>query len=352
MKWQPLFVWLALALLICPVPVVAQEKQNTGEQQSADEGNGSGDSNEDPQAKVEEVVNQAGKEVKETATDAVVALKSGKVTEAAKKSVELLTKIAFPAGMALVIMIVAYFIAATLSRMASKPVRAKVDETLGRFIGKVVFYVIMLGALLGLLQYFGIGVTSFAAILGAAGFAVGLAFQGSLSNFSAGVMLLVFRPFKVGDVINAAGITAKVYEISLFATVFDTPDNRRIIVPNSMISGGTIENISHHDERRVDITVGVDYSANIDRTREVLLQAAQSVGGNLDGEGRGIQVALTGLGDSSVDWAIRIWFNASDFGPKREQLFRAVKNHLDQAGIGIPYPQMAVHLERSSEDAA
>ncbi len=169
MKWQPLFVWLALALLICPVPVVAQEKQDAGEQQSVDEGNGSGDSNEDPQAKVEEVVSQAGKEVKETATDAVIALKSGKVTEAAKKSMELLTKIAFPAGMALVIMIVAYFIAATLSRMASKPVRAKVDETLGRFIGKVVFYVIMLGALLGLLQYFGIGVTSFAAILSAGG---------------------------------------------------------------------------------------------------------------------------------------------------------------------------------------
>jgi small conductance mechanosensitive channel len=358
---KSLFVWLALALLICPVPVVAQEKQSAGEQEAVDEGkgtsskegeeaSGSGDTEEDPQAKVENAVNQAGKEVKETAVDAVEAVKSGEVKEAAKKVGELLMKIAFPAGLALVIMIVAYFIAATLSRMASKPVRKKVDETLGRFVGKIIFYVIMLGALLGLLQYFGIGVTSFAAILGAAGFAVGLAFQGSLSNFSAGIMLLVFRPFKVGDVINAAGITAKVYEISLFSTVFDTPDNRRIIVPNSMISGGTIENITHHDERRVDITVGVDYSANIDRTREVLLQAAQSIGGNLEGDGRGIQVALTGLGASSVDWAIRIWYSASDFWPKREELLRAVKNHLDQAGIGIPYPQMDVHLVRSSED--
>ncbi len=363
MNWKSLFVWLALALMVCPLPVGAQEKTDSGKQQAAETAGGeasadppasgaqekngdaaNGDAEKPPEKQVEDKLNEAGKEVKETASDAVVALKSGEVGKAAKKSAELLMKIAMPAGLALVIMIVAYFAAATLSRMASKPVRSRVDETLGRFIGKVVFYLVMLGALLGVLQYFGIGVTSFAAILGAAGFAVGLAFQGSLSNFAAGVMLLVFRPFKVGDVVNAAGITAKVYEIDLFSTTFDTPDNRRIIVPNSMISGSTIENVTHHDERRVDVAIGVDYTADIDRTRDVLMQAAQSVGGHLEGEGRGIQVALTGLGASSVDWAVRMWYPASDYWSQREALLRSLKNHLDQAGIGIPYPQMDVHL--------
>jgi small conductance mechanosensitive channel len=353
MNWKLLFLWLAIALVSCPIPTSAQEKDDSSGQPAAEkksDGEMEAGAETDPQKEVENAVDEAGKQVKESAADAVDALKSGDVSGAAKRSAELLWKIALPAAMALIILIIAYFVAATLSRMASKPVRTKVDETLGRFIGQMVFYVIMLGALLGVLQYFGIGVTSFAAILGAAGFAVGLAFQGSLSNFAAGVMLLVFRPFKVGDVINAAGITAKVYEISLFSTVFDTPDNRRIIVPNSMISSGTIENITHHDERRVDVAVGVDYSADIDRTREVLLQAAQSIGGHLEGDGRGIQVALTDLGDSAVNWSVRTWYKASDFWPKREELLRAIKMHLDQAGIGIPYPQMDVHLVKTDNE--
>ena len=291
--------------------------------------------------KIEDATHQLG----ETAGDAIEAVKSGDFSTAAELGRSLMKSYAVPAITALVVLIVAYFLAAFVSRICSAPIRKRVDETLGRFVGRVVFYLIIVSAFLGVLQYFGIGVTSFAAVIGAAGFAIGLAFQGTLSNFSAGVMLLVFRPFKVGDVITAAGITAKVNEIDLFATTFNTPDNRRIIVPNSMISGGIIENVSHHQERRIDVTVGVDYSADIDTTRANLLAAAQTLKGIIEGEGRGIQIYLTELADSSVNWVIRVWVPSADYASLREELLRAVKLQLDDAGIGIPFPQMDVHIQ-------
>ncbi|MEO1237385.1 MAG: mechanosensitive ion channel domain-containing protein [Planctomycetota bacterium] len=257
----------------------------------------------------------------------------------------LVTDYGIPIITVLLVLIVAYFVGKFLGRAVSSPVTKKVDPTLGKFTGKLVFYIIMIGALLGVLGKVGISIASFAAVIAAAGFAVGLAFQGTLSNFAAGIMLLVFRPFKVGDVINAAGITAKVNEIELFTTTFDTPDNRRIIVPNSSIFGGTIENITHHGERRVDVAVGCDYSADIDTTRATLNAAVESVTGRIDGEGRGYQVFLSELGASSVDWAVRVWFPAADYWGKKEELTRAVKMHLDEAGIGIPFPQMDIHVD-------
>lgn len=200
---------------------------------------------------------------------------------------------------------------------------------------------------LGVLSYFGIGVSSFAAVLAAAGFAIGLAFQGTLSNFAAGVLLLVFRPFKVGDVINAAGLTAKVFAIDLFTTVFDTFDNRRIVVPNSAITSGTIENITFHREHRIDVNVGVAYSASIQETRDTLTAAAESLKEFLlEGEGRGYQIVLGDLGDSAVQWTVRFWTTADIFWPTKEKLTEAVKTHLDNAGIGIPFPQMDVHLDQ------
>ena len=161
-------------------------------------------------------------------------------------------------------------------------------------------------------------------------------------------MLLVFRPFKVGDVINAAGITAKVDEIDLFTTTFDTPDNRRIIVPNSAIAGGIIENISHHEDRRVDVPVGVDYSANLQRTRDALTAAAESQKEFLvDGDGRGYQIVLGDLGDSAVNWTVRFWTKADDYWSVKEQLTAAVKEHLEAANIGIPFPKLDVHVHQS-----
>jgi small conductance mechanosensitive channel len=180
--------------------------------------------------------------------------------------------------------------------------KAQIDETLTRFVGHLVRWLVILLAVLACLGVFGVQTTSFAAVIGAAGLAVGLAFQGTLSNFAAGVMLLVFRPFSVGDVVNAAGVLGKVQAIELFTVAIDTFDNRRIIIPNSSVFGSTIENVSYHPIRRADVDVGTDYTADIDQTRELLLAAAKSVEGGL--EDPAPDVFLAGLGASSVDWSV------------------------------------------------
>jgi small conductance mechanosensitive channel len=204
------------------------------------------------------------------------------------------------------------------------------------------------------LGVFGVPVASFAAILAAVGFAVGLALQGTLSNFASGVMLLLFRPFKAGDVVNAAGITAKVVAIDLFTTQFDTFDNRRIIVPNGSIFGSTIENVSFHPIRRADLAIGVSYDADLRQTREVLQRVADSVEGRLpdDEAPAAPQVYLTGLGASSVDYAVRVWTTSADLWTVKERLAVDAKNALDAAGIGIPYPQMDVHLSTDARPPA
>ena len=260
----------------------------------------------------------------------------------------LITQYGVNAAGALVLLIVAWIVAGWSGRLVGAGMRrAKIDETLTRFTSKSVGWVILLLAVLACLSVFGIETTSFAAVIGAAGLAIGLAFQGTLSNFAAGVMLLVFRPFKVGDVINAAGTLGKVDAIELFTTTLDTFDNRRFIVPNSSIFGATIENVTYHPKRRADIDVGVDYSADIDETRRVLEGAAAAAaavaGGLTDPEPA---VILLGLGASSVDWSVRVWANADDFGAVKQATIRAVKYALDEAGIGIPFPQMDVHLTR------
>ncbi|MEM7474327.1 MAG: CvpA family protein [Planctomycetota bacterium] len=303
------------------------------------------DANSDAQPEesaAEQAANQTGEAAQEAADQANQAV-SG-VLESLGVPPDLVQYVA-PAISALLIIIVGYFVAKTLSRLIGKPVTNRVDETLGKFVSKIVFYVMMTCVLLAVLGMFGVNVTSFAAILGAAGFAVGLAFQGTLANFAAGVLLLVFRPFKVGDVINAAGITAKVTELDLFTTVMDTPDNRRIVVPNGAIAGGTIENISFHSERRVDVAVGVDYSASVDETRAALEAAAETLSDKLlTGDGRGYQIVLGGLGDSAVNWTVRFWCKAEDFWGVNEGLTHAVKDSLDEANIGIPYPTMDLNV--------
>ncbi len=246
----------------------------------------------------------------------------------------------------LVFLFVGWIVAGWCGRITKRSLgRAQVDETLTLFFGKLVRWAVLTFVLLGCLGAFGVPVTSFAAVLAAAGFAVGMALQGSLSNFAAGVMLLIFRPFKVGQVISAGGVTGKVVEIELFTTTIDTPDNRRLIVPNSEIFGSTIENVTYHDKRRVDVAVGVDYPADIDATRAVLLEAARSIDGVLaDPEPKPV---LVDLGDSAVNWTVRVWCATDDFWDVKESLTRAVKMHLDAADIGIPYPQMDVHLSNT-----
>ncbi len=232
-------------------------------------------------------------------------------------------------------------------RLESSP---RSDPTLSKFLSGLTYYAIVGFALLACMNLFGIDVTSFVAVLAAAGFAVGLAFQGSLSNFAAGVMLLVFRPFGVGDKVSVAGVTGTVDEVGLFATKMDSPDNRRFIVPNSDILDSTIENFSHHDVRRVDVAVGTDYDADLDETRSVLEGVAGSLDGALDDPEP--QVFLDELGGSSIDWSVRVWAATDDYWGARERLTRAVKDALDEAGIGIPYPNMDVHVDGWLESEA
>lgn len=248
-----------------------------------------------------------------------------------------------PALKALAMLFIAYLIAGWARRVTTGTLtKAKFDLTLTKFLSNLVRWAILILAIVAILGMFGFQTASFAAVIGGSALAIGLAFQGSLSNMAAGVMLLVFRPYKVGDFINAGGVAGTVNEIELFTTTLDTPDNRRIIVPNSSIFGATIENVTHHPTRRVDVNVGVSYGADIDTTREVLMKAASSIEGRLT-EKEPV-VYLTGLGASSVDWVIRIWANTGDFWPVKERLTRAAKYALDEADISIPFPQMDVHL--------
>lgn len=228
----------------------------------------------------------------------------------------------------------------TFRRLAEAP---RSDPTLNKFFAGLAYYAIVGFAVLASMNLFGIDVTSFVALLAAAGFAVGLAFQGSLSNFAAGVMLLVFRPFGVGDKVEVAGVTGTVDEIGFFTSTLDTPDNRRFVVPNSEIFGSTMENYSHHDERRVDVAVGTDYDADLDETRAVLEDAARVVDGRL--EDPAPQVYLDELGGSSINWSVRVWAETGDYWGVRERLTHAVKEALDEAEIGIPYPNMDVHVD-------
>ncbi|MEZ4700687.1 MAG: mechanosensitive ion channel family protein [Rhodothermales bacterium] len=249
-----------------------------------------------------------------------------------------------PAVKALVLVVLAFLLAGWAKSMSFKALqKTRLDATLTKFFSNIIRYVILVVALVGCLGYFGIQTASFAAILAAGGFAVGMAMQGTLSNFAAGVMLLVFRPFKVGDVVQINGVTGKVFEIELFTTQLDTPDNRRIIVPNGSIFGSTIENITFHESRRVDVSVGTDYAADLKQTRVTLEAAASAVEGRL--ADKNVQVYLSALGASSIDWEVRIWCATPDYFDVRDRLTLAVKEGLDAAGIGIPFPQQDVHID-------
>lgn len=217
-----------------------------------------------------------------------------------------------------------------------------VDETLSRFGGTAARTTLMVLIVISCVGVFGIDTTSFAAVIGAAGLAIGLAFQGTLSNVAAGVMLLLMRPFKVGDLIKVAGELGTVSQIGLFTTELDTLDNRHIILPNSAVFGTTIENQTHNEQRRVDIDVGCDYGENIERCREVLLAAAKAVPNTVAEP----QVIVLALGGSSVDWQVRTWCKPEDYWDVWDATIESVKRHLDEANIGIPYPQMDVHLDK------
>lgn len=219
---------------------------------------------------------------------------------------------------------------------------AKVDQTLAMFFGRLVYILVMVFAVLAALSKFGVQTASFVAVLGAAGFAIGFAMQGSLSNFAAGVMLLVFRPFKVGDYVEAGGAAGSVKEIALFTTTLATPDNVMIIVGNSGIFGGVIKNYSAYDTRRCDLAIGIGYTSDIQKAIEImdgLIKADNRVLGD-----PAHQIAVSELADSSVNFVVRMWCNKADYWGLKFDMTRAVKEAFDANDIEIPFPQRTVHM--------
>lgn len=243
------------------------------------------------------------------------------------------------------VLVAAWIVAGWLRKMVTKAAtRAHIEITLAKFFGNIARWAVLIVAGIMVLGIFGVETASLAASLAAVGFAIGLALQGTMSNIASGIMLLILRPFRVGDVIKVGDVSGRVEEVELFTTAVDTFDNRRIIVPNSTIFGAVIENFTKHDSRRVDVTVGASYSADIDQTREALMAAAKSVPGR--DESKDPVVVLTGLGASSVDWVVRIWCPTEVYWDVRDASIRAAKSALDEAGISIPFPQMDLHIHR------
>ncbi|MDW7711786.1 MAG: mechanosensitive ion channel [Deferrisomatales bacterium] len=220
--------------------------------------------------------------------------------------------------------------------------RGKVEETLVSFAANLTYALLMVIVVIAALNQLGIQTTSFIAILGAAGLAVGLALQGSLANFAAGILMIIFKPFKVGDFIDAAGTMGIVEEIELFTTKLRTPDNKQIIIPNNQITNGNITNFSAKDTRRVDLVVGVSYGDDLGKVKAVLediLKKDQRVLADPEPT-----IGVLQLGESSIDFAVRPWVASGDYWPTLFDLNRTIKERFDAEGIAIPFPQRDVHL--------
>jgi small conductance mechanosensitive channel len=220
----------------------------------------------------------------------------------------------------------------------------RVDETLRHFLASAVRYALIIFTIVAVLERFGVETTSFIAVLGAAGLAIGLAFQGTLSHIAAGIMLLLFRPFKVGQFIDVAGVAGTVESISLFTTELNTPDNVHIVVPNGQLWGTAVKNYSHNATRRTDITIGTGYGDDIGKAFEIirqLLAADERVN-----KEPVPALMVSNLGDSAVEVQLRVWCAASDYWPIKFDLTRRIKEGFDAGGISIPFPQRTIHMAK------
>ncbi len=227
------------------------------------------------------------------------------------------------------------------AKVSSLLQRRQVDPTLHGFIGSLASVVLRVLLLVSVASMIGVETTSFIAVIGAAGLAIGLALQGSLANFAGGVLILLFRPFRVGEWIEAQGIAGTVNSIQIFHTVLKTGDNKTVVVPNGALSNGHITNFSREPRRRADINIGIDYSSDIKLARQILLEIAEDPRVLREPEP---VVFVTGLGDSSVNLSLRVWVATADFWPVTFSFTEQAKERLTAAGVGIPFPQRVVHL--------
>jgi small conductance mechanosensitive channel len=250
---------------------------------------------------------------------------------------------------AILILIVGRFAAGMARRVVAKMLNARnIDPSVVSFAASLAYALVLVFAVLASLAKFGIQTTSFVAVLGAAGLAVGFALQGSLANFAAGVLILILRPYKTGDVIDAAGVIGKVTSIQLFTTIITTPDNVQILVPNGKIYSDVIKNITANPTRRLDLVVGIGYGSSIRRTYELLTEIVKQDERVLEDPAPTIAVAE--LADSSVNFVVRPWVKKEDYWPLKFDLTEKIKEAFDANGIEIPFPHRTVHMVSASPE--
>ncbi|WP_028023003.1 small-conductance mechanosensitive channel MscS [Enterovibrio calviensis] len=249
---------------------------------------------------------------------------------------------------ALAILIIGNWVVKKIAGAVAAVMRKKeLDNAVVEFVHTFIRYLLFVIVLIAALGKLGVQTASVVAVIGAAGLAVGLALQGSLSNFAAGVLIVAFRPFKSGDYVEIGGVSGSVDSIQIFSTVLKTPDNKMIVVPNGGVISSPITNYSRHDTRRIDFEIGVSYSADLKKTKEVL-------GRVLAAEPRLLAepeptIGVVALADSSVNFVVRPWVRTADYWAVYFDLLQAIKEGLDDEGIEIPFPQMDVHVQKTSD---
>ncbi len=254
-------------------------------------------------------------------------------------------------GLKLIVALIIFYVGRLVARMLVNGIQRimqaqEVDKILETFVGNLAYWTVMVFVIIAAINHIGIQTTSLIAVMGAAGLAVGLALQGSLSNFAAGVLIVVFRPYRVGDFVEAAGISGVVEQVQILTTILKTGDNKQIIVPNNQIISSIITNYSANDTRRVDLTIGVSYDDDLDKVRatlQALIDADPRI--HKDPEPA---IVVSALSDSSVNFTVRTWVNTGDYWGVKFDLTEAIKKRFDQEGISFPFPQQDVHLYNKS----
>ncbi len=251
---------------------------------------------------------------------------------------------------ALVILTIGYIAAKMVAAMMARGMRkASIDETLVRFLKNIVYMLLMAFVVIAALSKLGVNTTSLAAIFAAAGLAIGLALQNSLGNLAAGVMLIANRPFRVGDFVEVAGVAGTVEETSVFATILNTPDNKRLIVPNGEITAKIITNFSANNTRRVDMEFGVSYSDDLAKAQRLFREIVEAHPAVL--KDRDVAIAVKDLADSSINIIVRPWVRTADYWTVWFEVTESIKNACDKEGLSIPFPQRDVHIYNEQKAA-
>lgn len=244
---------------------------------------------------------------------------------------------------ALVIFVIGRWVAKLICKVIERMMeKGEVDPTIRKFVGNMAYIALLAFVVLAALSQLGIQTTSFIAVLGAAGLAIGLALQGSLSNFAAGFLMIIFRPIRVGDYIEGAGTAGTVEEIAIFTTTLVTPDNKTVIIPNAALTGDNIVNWTLKGTRRVDLVMGIGYEDDIDKAKQVMRDVLAEDDRILKDPAP--QIAMVELADSSVNFVVRPWAKASDYWGVYMETTERIKKAFDANGISIPFPQRDVHV--------